>query len=120
LNINETFHDSGNHRDKLLKEDCPAPSPYCVASNYRRNNTAADSDHGYSTMTPHDESEHLSLAPMEADSLEYNIKSDSTSVHTSVSAKNNPSHAMSPMFTKIPHRNCVVVPVIVHRNMEAT
>lgn len=120
LNVNETFHDSGNHRDKLLKEDCPAPSPYCVASNYRRNNTAAESDHGYSTMTPHDESEHLSLAPMETDSLEEDIMSDNTSVHTSVSAKNNPSHVVSPMFTKIPHRNCVVVPVTVHRNMEAT
>ncbi|CAG9759360.1 unnamed protein product [Ceutorhynchus assimilis] len=120
LNVNDTFHDSGNHRDKLLKKDCPAPSPYCVASNYRRNNTAAESDHGYSTMTPHDESEHLSLAPLEADSLEDDILSDSTSIHTSVSMKNNPSHVVSPMFTKIPHRNCVVVPVTVHRNMEAS
>ncbi|XP_066248264.1 VWFA and cache domain-containing protein 1 [Euwallacea similis] len=120
LNVNETFHDSGNHRDKLLKEDLPAPSPYCVPSNYRRNNAAAESDHGYSTMTPHEESEHLSLAPMEADSLEDDLMSDSTSVHTSISTKNNPSHVVSPMFTKIPQRNCVVVPVTVHRNMEAT
>lgn len=121
LNVNnEIFHDSGNHRDKLLKEELPARSPYCVASNYRRNNTTAESDHGYSTMTPHDESEHLSLAPMEADSFEDDITSDSTSVHTGVSAKNNPSHVVSPMFTRIPHRNCVVVPVTVHRNMETT
>lgn len=34
-------------------------SPYRVPTNYRRP-TAGDSDHGYSTMTPHDDSE---LAP---------------------------------------------------------
>ncbi|XP_030748339.1 VWFA and cache domain-containing protein 1 [Sitophilus oryzae] len=123
VNVNDNYHDLGNHRDKLLKEDCPAPdpiSPYCVATNYRRNNAAADSDHGYSTMTPHDESEHLSLAPMEVDSLEDDVLSDSTSVHTSLSFKNNPSHVVSPVFTKIPYRNCMVVPVTVHRNMETT
>ncbi|XP_019765381.2 VWFA and cache domain-containing protein 1 [Dendroctonus ponderosae] len=120
LNVNEVFHDSGNHRDKLLTDDCLTPSPYCVASNYRRNNTAADSDHGYSTMTPHDESEHLSLAPMEIDSLEDDVMSDNASMSTSVSMKNNPSHIVSPMLTKIPHRNCIIVPVTVHRNMDAT
>ncbi|KAL1492905.1 hypothetical protein ABEB36_011074 [Hypothenemus hampei] len=120
FNVNETFHDTGNHRDKLLKEDCPAPSPYCVASNYRRTNTTADSDHGYSTMTPHDESEHLSLAPMEVESLEDDVISDSTSLHNSLSPKNNSSHVMSPMFTNIPQRNYVVAPVTVHRNLEAT
>ncbi|XP_060536991.1 VWFA and cache domain-containing protein 1 [Cylas formicarius] len=121
LNINENFHDLGNHRDKLLQDEGHDPiSPYCVASNYRRNNTAADSDHGYSTMTPHDESEHLSLAPIEVDSLEDDIMSDTTSVHTSVSTKNAAQNVISPMFTKIPHRNCMVVPVTVHRHMETT
>lgn len=34
-------------------------SPYCVRTNYRRP-PGGDSDHGYSTMTPHEDSE---LAP---------------------------------------------------------
>ncbi|KAJ8980589.1 hypothetical protein NQ317_018716 [Molorchus minor] len=119
LNVNDnTFHDLGNHRDKLLTEDSPnVVSPYCLANTYRHTPVAADSDHGYSTMTPHDESEHLSLAPVEVDSLEDDILSDSTSVHTSVSAKDAP-RILSPTCTKISHKNCIIVPVTVHRNME--
>lgn len=120
LNINDTFHDLGNHRDKLLQEDSPnVISPYCMASTYKQTPVAADSDHGYSTMTPHDESEHLSLAPVEVESLEDDIMSDSTSIHTSISAKDG-SHVVSPMYTKISNKNCIIVPVTVHRNMEKT
>ncbi|KAG5899705.1 hypothetical protein JTB14_030097 [Gonioctena quinquepunctata] len=120
LNIADNFHDLGNHRDKLLQEEHPnVISPYCVASTYRRAAVPADSDHGYSTMTPHDESEHMSLAPVEVESLEDEIMSDSTSVHTSVSTKEAPK-MLSPMFTRVPLRNCITVPVTVHRNMEKT
>ncbi|CAH1153371.1 unnamed protein product [Phaedon cochleariae] len=120
LNITDNFHDSGNHRDKLLEEEHPnVISPYCVASTYRRAAIPADSDHGYSTMTPHDESEHLSVAPVEVDSLEDDITSDNTSIHTSISNKESPK-VLLPMFTRIPNRNCITVPVTVHRNREIT
>lgn len=120
LNINDTFHDLGNHRDKLLQEDSPnVISPYCMTSTYKQTPVAADSDHGYSTMTPHDESEHLSLAPVEVESLEDDIMSDSTSIHTSISAKDG-AHIVSPIYTKISNKNCIIVPVTVHRNMEKT
>ena len=39
-------------------------SPYRVNTSYRRP-AGGDSDHGYSTMTPHDESEHASLPCLE-------------------------------------------------------
>ncbi|CAH0562656.1 unnamed protein product [Brassicogethes aeneus] len=120
LNVNDNYHDLGNHRDKLLQEDRPDPvSPYCVASTYRRAATAADSDHGYSTMTPHDESEHLSLAPVEGDSQEDDFGSDNASVRTSVSVPGK-HHASPPCFTRIPNKNSIIVPVTVHRNMEAS
>ncbi|KAK9890119.1 hypothetical protein WA026_008929 [Henosepilachna vigintioctopunctata] len=112
LNVNDDFLEQGNHSDKLLideKKRSPI-SPYCVTSNYSRPATAADSDHGYSTMTPHDESEHLSLAPIEIDSLEEDIASD----------RATPPVKHKIQLTKIPHRNCIIVPVTVHRNVDAT
>jgi hypothetical protein len=119
LNLSDNYHTLGNHRDKLLQDDKPDPiSPYCVSSNYKRTTLAADSDHGYSTMTQHDESEHMSLAPVELDSLEDDLGSDSFSVHTSVSGK--PHGNESTQFTCIPRNKCIVVPVTVHRNMETT
>ncbi|RZC40016.1 VWFA and cache domain-containing protein 1 [Asbolus verrucosus] len=119
LNLSDNFHTVGNHRDKLLQDDKPDPlSPYCVSSNYKRTTIAADSDHGYSTMTQHDESEHMSLAPVELDSLEDDLGSDSVSVHTSVSSR--PHGNESTQFTCIPRNKCIVVPVTVHRNMETT
>ena len=39
-------------------------SPYRVNTSYRRP-AGGDSDHGYSTMTPHDDSEHASLPCLE-------------------------------------------------------
>lgn len=121
LNVNDNYHDLGNHRDKLLQDDRQDPiSPYCVASTYRRTQAPTDSDHGYSTMTPHDESEHFSLAPIETESLEDDLTSDNTSIHTSVSMKHNDNIVSPSLFTKLPNRNCIVVPVTVHRNMEIT
>ncbi|XP_056645974.1 VWFA and cache domain-containing protein 1 isoform X1 [Diorhabda sublineata] len=115
LNITDNFHDLGNHRDKLIQEEHLNVSPYCVAGTYRRTTGPTDSDHGYSTMTPHDESEHMSLAPVEVDSLEDDIFSDSTSAHTSLSNKDTP-RLFPPVSTRIPQRNCITVPVTVHQN----
>ncbi|EFA13000.2 VWFA and cache domain-containing protein 1 [Tribolium castaneum] len=118
LNLSDNYHAMGNHRDKLLHEDKPDPiSPYCVSSNYKRTTLAADSDHGYSTMTQHDESEHMSLAPVEFDSLDDDLGSDSVSTHISVP---NKGHVEPAQFTCIPRNKCIVVPVTVHRNMETT
>ncbi|KAL3289968.1 hypothetical protein HHI36_023351 [Cryptolaemus montrouzieri] len=114
LNINDDFLEHGNHSDKLLideKKGAPI-SPYCVTTNYSRPATAADSDHGYSTMTPHDESEHLSLAPIEIDSLEEDMASDRATPPL--------KHTCKGPLTRIPHRNCIIVPVTVHRHVDAT
>lgn len=133
LNVSDDYHELDNHQDKLLqdsKKAKPVVSPYCVSTGYRRPQTTVDSDHGYSTMTPHDESEHLSLAPVEIDSLEDDCISDSTSVNTSVSSKQptkfDPRSKLKllaqsvdpPQATVLPGKNCVIAPVTVHRNME--
>lgn len=112
LHINDDFMELGNHSDKLLigeKKRAPI-SPYCVTSNYSRPTTAADSDHGYSTMTPHDESEHLSLAPIEIDSLEEDGSSD----------RATPPIKHKAQMTRIPHKNRIIVPVTVHRHIDAS
>lgn len=127
LNISDEYQDLDNHQDKLLKDtkkQNPVVSPYYVSSGYRRPQTATESDHGYSTMTPHDESEHLSLAPVEIDSLEDDCISDVTSINTSVSSKlpmidtKNKLKLPSSESTILPGRNFVIAPVTVHRNME--
>lgn len=135
LNISDDYHELDNHQDKLL-QDSKKPeviSPYCVSTAYRRPPTVVDSDHGYSTMTPHDESEHLSFAPVEIDSLEDDCTSDNASINTSLSSKtpqmfmlqkNKSKLINSPLtdiqMAAIPNRNCIVAPVTVHRNMETT
>ncbi|XP_055545291.1 VWFA and cache domain-containing protein CG16868 [Wyeomyia smithii] len=64
-------------------------SPYQMSSNYRRPN-AGSSDHGYSTMTHHEESEHLCLSNAEPVAPNASGKrmsmSDSASINTSVSS----------------------------------
>lgn len=136
LNISDDYHELDNHQDKLLQDTKKQEpiSPYCVSTSYRRPQTTVDSDHGYSTMTPHDESEHLSFAPVEIDSLEDDCMSDNTSVNIS-SLKQLPNRAVPvgsksksrlinphliELETAIPSRNCIVAPVTVHRNMETT
>ncbi|XP_055595586.1 VWFA and cache domain-containing protein CG16868 [Uranotaenia lowii] len=64
-------------------------SPYQMSSNYRRPNPGS-SDHGYSTMTHHEESEHLCLSNTEPVAPHPGGKrlsmSDSVSINTSVSS----------------------------------
>lgn len=130
VNVSDDYRDVDNHQDKLLQDTkkLEPVSPYCVSTGYRRPPTVADSDHGYSTMTPHDESEHLSFAPLELDSLEDDI-SDATSINTSVSSR-QPQAKMQRSklqellpdthLTNLPLKNCIIAPVTVHRNMETT
>lgn len=132
FNMSDDFPEMDSHQDKLLQDTNKLEpiSPYCIATNYRRPLTAVDSDHGYSTMTPHDESEHFSFAPVEIDSLEDDCTSDATSINTSVSSKH---HKVNELRHKVkafpqtdvqmmttPSRNCIIAPVTVHRNMEVT
>lgn len=126
LNISDDYHELDNHQNKLLQDSKkPEPiSPYCVSTGYRRPPTAADSDHGYSTMIPHDESEHLSFAPHEIDSLE-DETSDGASINTSVSTKRHhrlidrsKSKKLSDITALPQHKNRIMAPVTVHRNME--
>ncbi|XP_017769692.1 PREDICTED: VWFA and cache domain-containing protein 1 [Nicrophorus vespilloides] len=130
LHISDDYHELDNHQDKLLQDNKKIEplSPYCVSTGYCRPVTAADSDHGYSTMTPHDESEHLSFAPLEIDSLEDDCTSDAASINTSVSSKQRPTRLLDKnkknlstdlQITSLP-RNCIIAPVTVHRNMEFT
>ncbi|KAB0801153.1 hypothetical protein PPYR_05507 [Photinus pyralis] len=133
FNMSDEFQEIDNHQDKLLQDTKKREpiSPYCVSTGYRRPLTAADSDHGYSTMTPHDESEHLSFAPIEIDSLEDDCISDATSINTSVSSKQPKAnsfdlrnkmrvlpHLTDLQMTSVPNR--IIAPVTVHRNMEVT
>ena len=56
---------SGHTNFVLATFENPASiSPYRVNTSYRRP-AGGDSDHGYSTMTPHDDSEHASLPCLE-------------------------------------------------------
>lgn len=78
-------------------------------------------------MTPHEESERLSFALIELDSLEddYNT-SDAISTNTSVMAYKSPKHEprslsdseTPPGTTILSNRHCILAPVTVHRNME--
>ncbi|XP_055689667.1 VWFA and cache domain-containing protein CG16868 [Lutzomyia longipalpis] len=109
----------------------PEVSPYRAPSACRRPN-AADSDHGYSTMTPHEDSENLCFTL--ADPLLTHKRlsmSDSASISTSVSSPTNcrplggfDRHlAAAPVegttiLPASPH--LVLAPVTVHRQLEAT
>ncbi|KAL4236844.1 VWFA and cache domain-containing protein 1 [Mactra antiquata] len=58
-------HANGHTNFVLATFENPASiSPYRVNTSYRRP-AGGDSDHGYSTMTPHDDSEHASLPCLE-------------------------------------------------------
>lgn len=127
----DNFNDEAtSHQDKLLANfpnDIGPISPYCITTEYRKPSTAVDSDLGYSTMTPHEESERLSFALIELDSLEddYNT-SDAISTNTSVMAYKSPKHEprslsdseTPPGTTILSNRHCILAPVTVHRNME--
>lgn len=107
-------------------------SPYRVATNYRRPN--GDSDNGYSTMTPHEDSEHHCFTLIDPLIQHKRMSmSDSASINTSVSSPHNHNLNLIPIdrpkVTPMPidqfgqtilPPNHILVPVTVHRNMEAS
>uniref|UniRef100_A0A6B2EBJ0 Putative dihydropyridine-sensitive l-type calcium channel n=1 Tax=Phlebotomus kandelakii TaxID=1109342 RepID=A0A6B2EBJ0_9DIPT len=135
LNFDDMAHDDGDLGNSSNQNLLPATgimipevSPYRAPSVCRRPN-AADSDHGYSTMTPHEDSENLCFTL--ADPLLTHKRlsmSDSASISTSVSSPTNcrplalERHLTPVEGTTVlpasPH--LVLAPVTVHRQMEAT
>lgn len=95
----------------LHRQDVPsALSPYRVSTNYRRP-PGGDSDHGYSTMTPHDDSEHLPCAEPLLLGKDFHQLS---SPHTDGSVA-SPSSSQTAQLTQLDglcHR--VLAPVTVH------
>lgn len=130
----ETWHDADvqmshlqsedNHdlsgQDKLLPAmEIEAPiSPYRVITGYRRPHTAGGSDHGYSTMTPHEDSEATGFSVNEPIVLSDDTKSD---VSCPLPAKIKPRLKTTDFnITVLPcGKNSVLAPVTVHRHMEA-
>ncbi|XP_050673806.1 VWFA and cache domain-containing protein CG16868 [Leptidea sinapis] len=108
-------------QDKLLPMEIEAPiSPYRVITGYRRPHTAGGSDHGYSTMTPHEDSEATGFSVNDPTILSDDTKSD---VSFPAPAKIKPRANMSTDFsiTVLPcGKNSVIAPVTVHRHMEAS
>lgn len=91
--------------DSLLHDGIAPISPYRVSSNYRRP-PGGDSDHGYSTMTPHDDSEQQTFAePLLV--MGSNLESD-------LSQQNG----APPPTTHLGSPHHVLAPVTVHRHME--
>lgn len=136
LNYDDMGHDDcdfGNSSNQNLLPATgimlPEVSPYRAPSACRRPN-AADSDHGYSTMTPHEDSENLCFTL--ADPLLTHKRlsmSDSASISTSVSSPTNcrpimhDRHNITPPegTTHLPASpHLVLAPVTVHRQLEAT
>lgn len=115
----DDIHDErSGHQDKLLVNDLVVPiSPYRVVTGYRRPNTTGESDHGYSTMTPHDDSEHLAFASMEPFmTRDTSIVGDAASSP----AASLRASITEPMTILPCGKNNVIAPVTVHRHMEAT
>ena len=106
----------------------PNISPYRMPSNYRRPN--GDSDHGYSTMTPHEESEHLcitgenSTRRMSADSISTSTMSFSNPQNSEIIHPfkyNSTSPPLTKHSTPISSlNNHIIARVQVHRNMETS
>ncbi|XP_015599863.1 VWFA and cache domain-containing protein 1 [Cephus cinctus] len=92
--------------DSLLRDAVAPISPYRVSTNYRRP-PGGDSDHGYSTMTPHDDSEQQPFAePL----LIVGGSTEPDLVRQIVTPPSPTTHLGSPHH--------VLAPVTVHRNME--
>ncbi|XP_013142701.1 PREDICTED: VWFA and cache domain-containing protein CG16868 [Papilio polytes] len=114
----EDMHDQSG-QDKLLPAmEIEAPiSPYRVITGYRRPHTAGDSDHGYSTMTPHEDSEATGFSVNDPIILSDDTKSD---VSCPIPAKIKP-RLKSDFTTVVPcGKNSIIAPVTVHRHMEAS
>lgn len=118
LNSEDDIHDErSGHQDKLLLANEPvAPvSPYRVLTGYRRPNAAGESDHGYSTMTPHDDSEHQAFALVEP------FLSPGAGGSPSPCLSTPRSSAADLPVTVLPcGKHNIMAPVTVHRHMEAT
>ncbi|CAG4966688.1 unnamed protein product [Colias eurytheme] len=108
-------------QDKLLPAmEIEAPiSPYRVITGYRRPHTAGGSDHGYSTMTPHEDSEATGFSVNDPTVLSDDTKSD---VSFPAPAKVKPRLMATDLtMTVLPcGKNSVIAPVTVHRHMEAS
>lgn len=113
-------HDQSG-QDKLLPAmEIEAPiSPYRVVTGYRRAHTAGGSDHGYSTMTPHEDSEATGFSVNDPIILSDDTKSD---VSYPLPAKIKPRLKGNDLsVTVLPcGKNSVLAPVTVHRHMEAS
>lgn len=113
-------HDQSG-QDKLLPAmEIEAPiSPYRVVTGYRRAHTAGGSDHGYSTMTPHEDSEATAFSANDPIILSDDTKSD---VSCPLPAKIKPRLKVGDLsVTVLPcGKNSVIAPVTVHRHMEAS
>ncbi|KAG5317114.1 CAHD1 protein, partial [Acromyrmex heyeri] len=97
-----------NNLDCLVRDNVARISPYRVSTNYRRP-PGGDSDHGYSTMTPHDDSEQQTFASEPLLAVENDVESDLT--------KQSGIGVPSPTtYLGSPHH--VLAPVTVHRDME--
>ncbi|KAI8422518.1 hypothetical protein MSG28_006329 [Choristoneura fumiferana] len=116
----DDMHDLSG-QDKLLPAmEIEAPiSPYRVVTGYRRPHTAGGSDHGYSTMTPHEDSEATGFSVNDPIILSDDTKSD---ISCPLPAKIKPRLKASDMsVTVLPcGKNSVLAPVTVHRHMEAS
>lgn len=98
--------DQTKNMDSLLHDGIAPISPYRVSTNYRRP-PGGDSDHGYSTMTPHDESEQQMFAePLLV--VGGNTETEQTS------QVNGTASTMT--YLSSPHH--ILAPVTVHQNME--
>lgn len=98
---------SKNNLDSLIRDGIAPISPYRVSTNYRKP-TGGDSDHGYSTMTPHDDSEQQTFAEpllVVGSNTEPDLRRQSTCVPSPTTNLGSPYH--------------VLAPVTVHCNMEA-
>lgn len=116
----DDMHDQSG-QDKLLPAmEIEAPiSPYRVVTGYRRPHTAGGSDHGYSTMTPHEDSEATGFSVNDPTVLSDDTKSD---VSCPLPAKIKPRLKAGDLsMTVLPcGKNSIIAPVTVHRNMEAS
>ncbi|XP_023948374.2 VWFA and cache domain-containing protein CG16868 [Bicyclus anynana] len=131
----ETWHDADVQLSHLPSDDLPdmsgqdkllpameieAPiSPYRVITGYRRPHTAGGSDHGYSTMTPHEDSEATGFSVNDPTILSDDTKSDAS---FPAPAKIKPRLKVPDLtMTVLPcGKNSVIAPVTVHRDNEAS
>ncbi|XP_053982206.1 VWFA and cache domain-containing protein 1 [Hylaeus volcanicus] len=96
-----------NNLDSLIRDGIAPISPYRVSTNYRKP-PGGDSDNGYSTMTPHDDSEQQTFVePL----LVVGNNTESDLRRRSICLPSPTTHLGSPHH--------ILAPVTVHCNMEA-